>query len=58
MLNCADCKNFKTDTCTYCSLFSGNKCCTCFQGHAPCGYCENILFEDKEEDKNEKGRNN
>ena len=46
--DCAKCKNFQTDLCLECSLFDEDKCCTCFQGSAPCGYCENILFEDKE----------
>ncbi len=46
--DCAKCKKFETDACRYCSLYDGDKSCTCFQGNAPCGYCENILYEYKE----------
>jgi len=46
--DCIKCKNFKTDICTQCSLFDGDKSCTCFQGMAPCGYCENILYMEEQ----------
>lgn len=46
MFDCAKCKNFETEICECCSLYNGDKCCTCFQGNAPCGYCENICFEE------------
>ena len=47
MFDCKECKNYGTEVCDNCSLNTGDKCCTCFQ-MAPCGYCENILYEDKE----------
>lgn len=48
MYDCNKCKNLETDICCGCSLFDGDRHCSCHTGNPPCGYCENILFKEKD----------
>jgi len=46
--SCEDCKLYLSEACDNCSWNYQERSCTCFQGNAPCGYCENILYQDKD----------
>jgi hypothetical protein len=46
-INCVECKHFETEECDKC-LVNRDLSCTCFMGHPPCGYCENLKFEQKD----------
>ena len=49
MINCNDCKHDGTDVCNECSEWTiPDASCSCHI-NPPCGYCEGLKFEEKDE---------